>query len=62
MTVFLSGWITTVFDPTKSLTAGWESVLAGVLMVLIMIIYNRKIEVQARKAFGPYKEDKEEAA
>ncbi len=62
MTVFLSSWITVVFDPSKSLTAGWESVLAGALMVFIMIIYNRKIEVKARNAYGPYKEDKEEAA
>ncbi|MBC7084833.1 MAG: tetrahydromethanopterin S-methyltransferase subunit E [Methanomethylovorans sp.] len=62
MTVFLSTWITVVFDPARSVASGWESFIAGAIMVIIMIIYNRKIEVKARKAFGPYKEDKEEAA
>ncbi|MDF1533913.1 MAG: tetrahydromethanopterin S-methyltransferase subunit E [Methanosarcinaceae archaeon] len=57
MTVFLSGWVTTVFNPAVSLTMGWLSVVAGVILVLIMIIWNRKIEVAARAAFGPYKED-----
>ncbi|MDD2439633.1 MAG: tetrahydromethanopterin S-methyltransferase subunit E [Methanosarcinaceae archaeon] len=58
MTVFLGNWITTVFDPVRGL--GWLSVVAGALIVLILIIWNRKIEVTARKAFGPYKEDKVE--
>ncbi|MBW6469723.1 MAG: tetrahydromethanopterin S-methyltransferase subunit E [Methanosarcinaceae archaeon] len=57
MTVFLSGWVTTVFNPAASLTMGWLSVVAGVILVLIMIIWNRKIEVAARAAYGPYKED-----
>lgn len=57
MTVFLSGWVTTVFDPAKGLTTGWLSIVAGVILVLITIIWNRKIEVAARAAFGPYKED-----
>lgn len=57
MTVFLSGWVTTVFDPAKGLTTGWLSIVAGVILVLITIIWNRKIEVAARAAYGPYKED-----
>ena len=57
MTVFLSGWVTTVFNPATSLTMGWLSVVAGVILVLIMVIWNRKIEVAARAAYGPYKED-----
>ncbi|MDO9516790.1 MAG: tetrahydromethanopterin S-methyltransferase subunit E [Methanosarcinaceae archaeon] len=57
MTVFLSGWVTTVFNPAISPIMGWLSVVAGVILVLIMIIWNRKIEVAARAAFGPYKED-----
>ena len=57
MTVFLSGWVTTVFNPAISITMGWLSVVAGVILVLIMIIWNRKIEVAARAAYGPYKED-----
>jgi tetrahydromethanopterin S-methyltransferase subunit E len=62
MTVFLSGWVTAVFNPATSLTMGWLSVAAGVILVLLMIIWNRKIEVAARKAFGPYKEEEEFAA
>lgn len=62
MTVFLGSWITTIFDPAKGLSMGWLSVVAGVIIVLILIIWNWKIEVQARKAFGPYKEDKAEEA
>jgi tetrahydromethanopterin S-methyltransferase subunit E len=62
MTVFLSGWVTAVFNPAISLTMGWLSVAAGVILVLLMIIWNRKIEVAARKAFGPYKEEEEVAA
>ncbi|MDD4497736.1 MAG: tetrahydromethanopterin S-methyltransferase subunit E [Methanosarcinaceae archaeon] len=58
MTVFLGSWITTVFDPARGL--GWISVVAGAIIVSILIIWNRKIEVAARKAFGPYKEDKAE--
>lgn len=58
MTVFLGSWITTVFDPARGL--GWISVVAGAIIVSILIIWNRMIEVAARKAFGPYKEDKVE--
>lgn len=62
MTVFLSGWITVVFDPAISITMGWLSVIAGAILVLLMIIWNRRIEVAAREAYGPYKEDEEVAA
>ena len=62
MTVFLGSWVTTIFDPAVSITRGWLSVVAGVVIVLILIIWNWKIEVKARKAFGPYKEDKTEEA
>jgi tetrahydromethanopterin S-methyltransferase subunit E len=58
MTVFLGSWITTIFDPLRGL--GWLSVITGVIIVLILIIWNWKIEVRARNAFGPYKEDKNE--
>ncbi|MDP2217654.1 MAG: tetrahydromethanopterin S-methyltransferase subunit E [Methanolobus sp.] len=59
MVVFLSGWITVVFDPSINETLGWESIIAGVVIVLLLAIWNRKIEVAARKAFGPYKIDEE---
>lgn len=62
MTVFLSGWLSAAFDPSKGVGIAWASVIAGALMLVIMIIYNRKMEVAATKSFGPYKEDKGEAA
>ncbi|HII00536.1 TPA: tetrahydromethanopterin S-methyltransferase subunit E [Methanosarcinaceae archaeon] len=64
MTVFLGSWITTVFDPAVSIAQGWLSAVAGIIIVFILIIWNRKIEVAARNNYGPYKEDKpeEEAA
>lgn len=62
MTVFLGSWITTVFDPAVSISRGWLSVVAGVIIVFILIIWNWKIEVRARNAYGPYKEDKTEEA
>lgn len=62
MTVFLSGWLTAAFDPSRGIGIAWASVIAGAIMILIFIIYNRKMELHAREAFGPYKEDKGEAA
>lgn len=59
MTVFLSGWITVVFDPSINESLGWESIIAGVVIVLLLVIWNRKIEVAARGAFGAYKKDEE---
>jgi tetrahydromethanopterin S-methyltransferase subunit E len=61
MTVFLSMWITTVFDPSTGSTAGWLSVIAGVVIVVILIIWNRMIEVEARNTYGPYKEEEVDA-
>ncbi|MDG6242862.1 MAG: tetrahydromethanopterin S-methyltransferase subunit E [Methanolobus sp.] len=62
MVVFLTGWITVVFDPSISETMGWEAIIAGAVIVLLLAIWNRKIEVDARKAYGPYKKDEEEVA
>ncbi|WP_292463236.1 tetrahydromethanopterin S-methyltransferase subunit E [Methanolobus sp.] len=59
MVVFLSGWITAVFDPSINESLGWESIIAGVVIVLLLAIWNRKIEVAARNAYGPYKKDEE---
>jgi tetrahydromethanopterin S-methyltransferase subunit E len=61
MTVFLSGWVTAVFDPSRGDAIGWVSVLAGVIIVLILILWNRNMEVAARAAYGTYKEDEAEA-
>lgn len=61
MVVFLGSWITVVFDPSKGDLVGWYSVAAGVIIVLILILWNRQIEISARNMFGPYKEDDTEA-
>ena len=60
MVVFLGSWITAVFDPSKGDIVGWYSVAAGAIIVLILILWNRQIEVSARNMFGTYKEDEAE--
>ena len=47
--VFLSFWITIVFG-----AAG--GVVAGIVIVLLLIYINNRIEVFARNKYGPYKE------
>ncbi|MDR2830018.1 MAG: tetrahydromethanopterin S-methyltransferase subunit E [Methanobrevibacter sp.] len=48
--VFLSFWITVVFGLFGGL-------IAGLIIVLMVIILNERIESFARNKFGPYKED-----
>jgi tetrahydromethanopterin S-methyltransferase subunit E len=47
--VFLSFWITVVFGTTGG-------VIAGIVIVLILILLNGRIESFARNTYGPYKE------
>lgn len=47
--VFLSFWITVVFGFTGG-------VIAGIIIVLILIVLNGRIESFARNTYGPYKE------
>lgn len=49
-TVFFDNWRSTLF-------LGLNSIIAGLIIVLILILANRLVEVKARKAFGPYKEE-----
>ena len=49
-TVFFDNWRSTVFS-------GMNAVIAGLIIVLILILANRLVEVQARKAYGPYKDE-----
>ncbi|MEA1944546.1 MAG: tetrahydromethanopterin S-methyltransferase subunit E [Euryarchaeota archaeon] len=49
MVVFLDNWRSTAFS-------GWTAVVAGLVIVLALIIYNRQIENYARKKYGPYPE------
>lgn len=47
--VFLSFWVTVVFGPTGG-------VFAGIVIILLLIILNNRIEIFARNTYGPYKE------
>ena len=49
MTVFLDNWRSTAFQ-------GWTAVVAGTIIVILIIIYNRYLELYARKNYGPYPE------
>lgn len=49
-TVFFDNWRSTVFE-------GWTAVLAGMIIVVILIFANRLVEVRARNAYGPFKDD-----
>jgi len=51
--VFFSFWNTVVFG----LTGG---IIAGLIVILLLIILNNRIEMFARKNYGPYKEKEEE--
>jgi len=53
LTVFLDNWRTTIFDPA---TQGWMAILTGIVIVILFNIYNRILEVRARKRYGPYPE------
>ncbi len=56
LTVFLSGWITTVFDYT------WTAIWVGIVIAVVFVVLNRLLEVYARSTFGPYKEENANAA
>ena len=56
LTVFLSGWITIIFNPGLSITHGWLSVVLGIIVVLIMTFWNRFIEISVRRRYGPFKD------
>jgi len=55
LTVFLDNWRTTIFDPA---TQGTWAILTGIVIVIILNIYNKLLENYARKKYGPYPEYK----
>ena len=57
--VFLELWRTIVFE---NVSAGWGSIIVGILIILIFTVVDRYIEVWARKNYGPYSEAKEASA
>ncbi len=56
LVVFLSNWPMTVIGYE------WSAVIVGFMIVLLLIIANRLVEYNAKKTYGPYKEEKEAAA
>ncbi len=54
LTVFLSSWPTTIWGYT------WTAMAVGLIILVVMIVFNRLIEINVKKAYGPYKEDKNE--
>ena len=62
MVVFLGTWIILVFDPGNGVVDGWLSNLLGVVIVIVLCIWNWHIEKETRAKFGPFKEDKGEEA
>jgi tetrahydromethanopterin S-methyltransferase subunit E len=62
MVVFLGTWIIVVFDPAKGVGMGWLSNLLGLVIVIVLGIWNWHIEKETREKYGPYKEDKGEEA
>ncbi len=49
MVVFLDNWRSTAFS-------GWTAVVMGTIIVLALVLYNRKLETYARKKYGPFPE------
>jgi tetrahydromethanopterin S-methyltransferase subunit E len=41
---------------------GWLAIVAGLIIVFVLILWNRILEVSARNQYGPYKEDEEVTA
>ncbi len=60
MVVFLGSWIILVFDPRNGVVDGWLSNLLGVVIVIVLCIWNWHIEKETREKYGPFKEDKGE--
>jgi tetrahydromethanopterin S-methyltransferase subunit E len=56
--VFLELWRTVVFEELNV----WAPIIVGVVLILIFMVIDRYIEVWARKNFGPYTTETEEAA
>ncbi|MDN7025272.1 tetrahydromethanopterin S-methyltransferase subunit E [Methanoculleus sp. FWC-SCC1] len=56
--VFFELWRTVVFEELNV----WAPIIVGVVIILVFMVIDRYIEVWARKNFGPYTTETEEAA
>jgi len=52
LTVFVDLWRHIIFIQVAN---GWGAMLAGIIIVLLIIAFNRVIEIWARKNYGPYR-------
>jgi N5-methyltetrahydromethanopterin:coenzyme M methyltransferase subunit E len=55
--LFLTSWMTVLFNPEFGKYVGWFGIIAGILFIAATAILNRKIETAARSKFDPYKEE-----
>jgi len=55
--LFITSWLTLLFNPEWGNIVGWVGIGAGVLFVILTIFANRILEKSARRKFGPYREE-----
>ncbi|MDL2260758.1 tetrahydromethanopterin S-methyltransferase subunit E [Methanimicrococcus sp. OttesenSCG-928-J09] len=55
--LFMTSWITVLFNPEWGNAVGWLGFIAGILFIAATIFINRKLETSARRNFGPYREE-----
>jgi tetrahydromethanopterin S-methyltransferase subunit E len=57
--VFLSNWPATILQP-KTIEDFWLTIIIGFVIVVLLAIAHRLIEINIKKTYGPYKEEKNE--
>jgi tetrahydromethanopterin S-methyltransferase subunit E len=55
--LFMTSWITVLFNPEWGGMVGWLGIIAGVLFIAAAVLMNRYLEKSARRNFGPYREE-----
>ncbi|MDR2944833.1 MAG: tetrahydromethanopterin S-methyltransferase subunit E [Methanosarcinales archaeon] len=55
--LFMTSWITVLFNPAWGGAVGWCGLIAGVLFIAATAAANRYLEKSARRNFGPYRKD-----
>ncbi|WNY29288.1 hypothetical protein MmiEs2_15140 [Methanimicrococcus stummii] len=60
--LFMTSWLTVLFNPEWGNAVGWFGLIAGILFIIISVFINRSLEKSARRKFGPYKEEEKTEA
>ncbi|MDV0445791.1 hypothetical protein MmiAt1_13870 [Methanimicrococcus sp. At1] len=55
--LFMTSWITVLFNPEWGGAVGWIGLVSGIVFILGTILLNRYLENAARRKFGPYREE-----